>query len=250
MTILLGLIRGRFAILAADRMHSRPGEEREEGGQLEGRKVVTHPTLPLAAALTGYATVRKGSRHRWVTDGLVDAFNRITKTSELTGQQVAGLIIEELGWRVARRAEKDMRRSGDAGELQVLLALMRDGKAQMWRLDMAEGQRLTRFGPAASGWLAYPASLKRYYGTGKYRGRSWLWADHIRGGIRLACHAQRVVLDGIVAEAEANGGENLLCGFGVDVGLVTAHEACIVSRIGRSEIAGAIRAAKHGVESQ
>jgi hypothetical protein len=213
-TIVFAVRRPSFAVLAADQQwHGFDAA----GQPLTGThpKVVLHPTLPLAFATAGFAFLPAGGVP--VTRYLVEVVEDITEPGQLhppeLAQRLAGrlhpLVIQAR--RAPFRPEDEMKR-----KLDVLIALVREGQAELGRLRLDENARWEVRGE----FLSAPDSLKTLYTTGRYAIDAHLYGDAISEPLALAQHLAGVIGEGIEAEAVQYGGRNRECGGGIDVILI------------------------------
>jgi len=222
MTILIGTTRRDFAVLAADRLWWGVDAEGRRG---EGhrRKVVVHPTLPLAMGSAGIGVLPLGGPD--TASYLEEIVAGIDATSDLTPTGLKRRVEKRL-LPLVRQVLADPRlpRGGPAkNELAVVLATALRGRPRLGRLLMADRAEWE----TAPATIDAPASLRRFYTSAPYATGDDLFGARYKDAVDVVAHLRQVVERGIEAERRLHGGQNLEVGGAVDVVLVDASGATL-----------------------
>jgi hypothetical protein len=220
-TVVFGIRKDGFVVLGVDSLSSA-----YVGGVLTpvepARKVVLHPSLPLALATAGFARLPLNSGGRPLGEYLTEIVNGVTDPSQLTIQALFDRLMLRLCPLVLQaRQLPNLSMPAPLQKLDVFIALVRDGQAELAQVRMA-GEITRQEKPAV---LTPPECLNTFYSSGAYQNDAFLFGEAINNADELAAHVEQVLEQGIDHEAALNGGQNRAVSRPVQVAIVEARGA-------------------------
>jgi hypothetical protein len=234
-TIIVGVTRDNYAILATDRLWSTHGND-EPFRSGSHRKISLHKRLPIAIATAGITTVyrhRESPRNNLirVRTYIETILRRISiidsNTIPLIKSEYERLILPGLtraraeNWHIPNRIAKT--------NIFVIVVSLYDNTPQIHAigLDAATGNVTTEPHPA---FIMSPSSLndlyKQHYKENHTYG--YFLGEHIHDQLRLSSHIYNSIATGIHEEAKKYAGQNRECGGGIDIALIDAHGARLI----------------------
>jgi hypothetical protein len=234
-TIILGAPRSDFVVVGADRLWTnalaKPGDPpwKRQGPQ---GKIALHPTLPLAIATAGLATL----------DAEQDTVSYIRElitpldVSRLDLDTIVELLRPHLHEKIlalrnsARRAlaanpaDADAKIRLQAARQTLVIAYVTAGRASLGWVQVDDEWKAKRETPP-HGAVAWPTSLDHFYRTGPFASTAKLFGHAITDRAGLVQHVRHVIEAGIREEARLHQGQNRQVGGPVDVVLVDAKGA-------------------------
>jgi hypothetical protein len=234
-TIVMGVPRDRFVVLGADRLWSNALPKVDDPpGERQGRqaKIAIHPTLPLAIAVAGIASLGP-------EQDTVEHVRRLIApldASRLDFDAIAGLLradLEERLQAIREPAKRALARNpADAAarirlkvaRLTLLVAYVTRGRATLGSLEMKD-RWTAKLAVPPRGAAAWPDALDAFYASGPYARASAMFGAAIQDPARLTDHVRQVIEAGIREDARLYRGADRHVGGPVDVVLVDARGA-------------------------
>lgn len=234
-TIIMGVPRDRFVVLGADRLWSNALPKVDDPpGERQGRqaKIAIHPTLPLAIAVAGIASLGP-------EQDTVEHIRRLIApldASRLDFDAIAGLLradLEERLQAIREPAKRTLARNpADAAarirlkvaRLTLLVAYVARGRATLGSLEMKD-RWTAKLAAPPRGAAAWPDALDAFYASGPYARASAMFGTAIQEPARLTDHIRQVIEAGIREDARLYHGADRHVGGPVDVVLVDTRGA-------------------------
>ena len=234
-TIIMGVPRDRFVVLGADRLWSNALPKVDDApGERRGRqvKIALHPTLPLAIAAAGIAslgpeqdTVEHIRRLIAPLDASRLDFDAIVELLRPDLQEQLRAIREPAKRALARNAADTAARIRlKVARLTLLVAYVARGRATLGTLEI-DDRWTARLTESPRGAIAWPGALDQFYAASPYARASAMFAADVQEPAKLADHVRRVIEAGIREDERRYQGADRHVGGPVDVVLVDARGA-------------------------
>ena len=234
-TIIMGVPRDRFVVLGADRLWSNALPKVDDPlSERQGRqvKIAIHPSLPLAIAAAGIAslgpeqdTVEHIRRLIAPLDASRLDFDAIVELLRADLEDRLQAIREPAKHALARNpADAAARIRLKVARLTLLVAYVAGGRATLGSLEI-EDRWTAKLAAPPRGAVAWPDALDDFYASGPYARASAMFGAAIQEPARLADHVRRVIEVGIREDERLYQGADRHVGGPVDVVLVDARGA-------------------------
>jgi hypothetical protein len=234
-TIIMGVPRDRFVILGADRLWSNALPKVDDPlSERQGRrmKVAVHPSLPLAIAAAGIASLgpeQDTVEHLRRLIAPIDAahleFDAIVERLRPDLQERIQAIREPAKRALAKNPNDAAARIRlRVARLTLLVAYVAEGRATLGTLEI-EDRWTAKLTDPPRGAVAWPDSLDDFYAGSPYARASAMYAATIQEPGKLAAHVRRVIEAGIREDERFYQDADRHVGGPVDVVLVDAEGA-------------------------
>jgi len=229
MTITITIKRPSFVVLATDRLYHGYAQLGTESSMQpvplgQHDKIALHASLPISCATAGFASFDG----RETTSYIQEVIDEFTHPSEISMSFHVQRFKEQLRPLVLKNLQDPMLLPDpNRNKLDVFIALVSDGQAQLARLRLADSVEFKK----DNNFFGAPRELAQFYTTGQYANDSWVYGDRLNNPSEIAQHLRRVISQGIQFEASLwPDGQNRLVGGGIDVAIVDNDGARWLSR--------------------
>jgi hypothetical protein len=205
MTIIFSAKRDRFALVACDRMH----KETHANGKITCRaaeKLVYHREHPLACAIAGEVAFPANTSPQIKVQEVLDSFASI---SPLSGQRIAETLNATIGPLITGSAF-----------LKIWIVLIVDGKPSVTWCQIPTDPLDVE--PNGEGEPNYPLDLIPFYQQNP-KLFTTLQGNPEDDWSVVCQHAINAVAAGIHEESRRNGGQNIECGLGIDIAILSCE---------------------------
>jgi hypothetical protein len=187
--LVMGVCRETFVVLAADRT-------REDWGGPGPERLLLHPTLPLAVAVTGLGELRDPRSGRPVDTHEVvrRVLAEMVQPNELALERIEARLANRLQPMVREtRRDPGVRVAGAVSWVDLLIGFHNGRAPGMGRLRVGEGVEVC----GLSTYVDVPPELRAYYRSGAYAAPGAVLGERLSDPLFVAHHLRDVMVDGL-----------------------------------------------------